>query len=119
MRNDGSRHMTFNDSHEPGGFAGGKTFALLSHDATVDAADVVDMAVLEGLEGAQIDGEPDIVVELMQLYIEDSAVKLAAMQRHTVENDGVPLSRLAHNLRGSSANLGARRVAALCVELER
>lgn len=111
--------MTFNVIDEPESSAGENSFFLLRPDDTVDATDVVDMAVLAGLEGAQIDGEPDIVVELMKLYLEDAAGKLTSMQGNAVGKDGVTLARLAHNLRGSSANLGARRVAALCAGLER
>ena len=79
--------------------------------------DAVDLAVLASLEGAQVEGEPDIVVELMELYLEDASGKLAAM-REDLGGDG-SVGRLAHSLKGSSANLGARRVASLCDELER
>jgi HPt (histidine-containing phosphotransfer) domain-containing protein len=81
--------------------------------------DAVDLVVLTSLEGAQIKGEPDIVVELMELYLEDASGKLAAMHEDLAEKGGGSVGRFAHSLRGSSANLGARRVAALCEELER
>jgi HPt (histidine-containing phosphotransfer) domain-containing protein len=81
--------------------------------------DAVDLAVLNSLEGAQIEGEPDIVVELMELYLEDASGKLAAMRQDLAEKGGESVGRFAHSLRGSSANLGARRVAALCEGLER
>ncbi len=84
-----------------------------------ETADAVDLAVLTDLEGAQLEGEPDIVVELMELYLEDASGKLAAMHEDLTENGGRSVGRFAHSLRGSSANLGARRVAALCGELER
>lgn len=84
-----------------------------------ETPDAVDVAVLTGLEGAQVEGEPDIVVELMELYLEDASGKLAAMREDLTGKGGGSVSRLAHSLRGSSANLGARRVAALCEELER
>lgn len=79
----------------------------------------VDLSVLNSLEGAQVEGEPDIVVELMELYLEDASAKLAAMRGELAEDGGGSVGRLAHSLKGSSANLGARRVAALCEELER
>lgn len=84
-----------------------------------ETPDAVDLAVLAGLEGAQVEGEPDIVVELMELYLEDASGKLAAMHEDLTEKGGGSVGRFAHSLRGSSANLGARRVAALCEELER
>lgn len=86
---------------------------------SVETPGAVDLAVLNSLEGAQVEGEPDIVVELMELYLEDASGKLAAMREDLNGNDGRSLARLAHSLKGSSANLGARRVASLCDELER
>jgi HPt (histidine-containing phosphotransfer) domain-containing protein len=88
-------------------------------DDSGETPDAVDLAVLTSLEGAQMEGEPDIVVELMELYLEDASGKLAAMHEELNEKCGRSVGRLAHSLRGSSANLGARRVAALCEELER
>lgn len=84
-----------------------------------ETLDAVDLAMLASLEGAQVEGEPDIVVELMELYLEDASGKLAAMREDLGGNGGGSVGRLAHSLKGSSANLGARRVASLCDELER
>jgi HPt (histidine-containing phosphotransfer) domain-containing protein len=88
-------------------------------DDSAEPPDAVDLTILNSLEGAQIEGEPDIVVELMELYLEDASGKLAAMHEDLAEKGGGSVGRLAHSLRGSSANLGARRVAALCEGLER
>lgn len=95
-----------------------RSFPPRAADDCDASRDAVDMAVLNSLEGAQVEGEPDIVVELMELYLEDVAAKLAAMREGLAAKDGRLLARLAHSLRGSSANLGARRAAALCEELE-
>jgi len=81
-------------------------------------ADVVDMEMLASFGEAQIDGEPDIVVELIDLYVTDVAAKMSALRGALDSSDGPALRRLAHCLRGSSGNLGAHRVAALCKELE-
>jgi HPt (histidine-containing phosphotransfer) domain-containing protein len=90
-----------------------------TYDHSGETHGAVDLAVLTSLEDAQIEGEPDIVVELMELYLEDASDKLAAMREELAEEGGGSVGRLAHSLKGSSANLGARRVAALCEELER
>jgi HPt (histidine-containing phosphotransfer) domain-containing protein len=93
---------------------------VLSLQASVaDAArDAVDMSVLISFEDAQIEGEPDLIVELIDLYLEDTPHRVAAMQKALATADALSLKRAAHSLKGSSANLGARRVAALCDELE-
>lgn len=109
----------FNSSNEIASVAGESPFVSETSDDSDETPDAVDLAVLASLEGAQLEGEPDIVVELMELYLEDAASKLAAMREDSTERGGKSVARLAHSLRGSSANLGARRMAALCEELER
>ena len=107
------------DSKEITSAAGERSHLSETSDDSDETHDAVDLAVLASLEGAQLEGEPDIVVELMELYLEDASCKLAAMHEDLTEKGGRSVGRLAHSLRGSSANLGARRVAALCWELER
>ncbi|MGI9164857.1 MAG: Hpt domain-containing protein [Pyrinomonadaceae bacterium] len=80
--------------------------------------DAVDMTVLSGLEGAQVDGEPDLIVELIDLYLEDTPRRLAAMSALLEQRDALSLRRAAHGLKGSSATLGAARTARLCEAVE-
>lgn len=80
--------------------------------------DVVDMDVLRSYEDIQGEGEPDLIVELINLYLKDVTVKLASIQEAVAEGDAGSLSRAAHGLKGSSASIGAFHVAALCEELE-
>jgi two-component system, sensor histidine kinase and response regulator len=87
-------------------------------DIAIKISDCVDMAALAALEDAQVEGEPDLVVELIDLYFEDSSDKLAAIGEAISKTDEPSLRRATHGLRGSSASLGAHRVAALCWELE-
>jgi HPt (histidine-containing phosphotransfer) domain-containing protein len=86
--------------------------------AGVTSADAVDMSVLASFDEAQIDGEPDLVVELIDLYLTDAAAKMVALREALAASDEPTLRRLAHCLRGSSGNLGAHRMASLCKELE-
>lgn len=85
-------------------------------DATEEA---VELVVLLGLEGAQVEGEPDLIVELIELYAEDAPHRLAAIRGALATGDLAALRRAAHALKGSSASLGARRVEMLCEKLER
>ena len=85
-------------------------------DATGEA---VDLAVLLSLEEAQVEGEPDLVVELIDLYAEDTPRRLAAIRSAWAAGDLAALRGAAHGLKGSSACLGARQVAILCDKLER
>jgi len=81
-------------------------------------SDAVDMAVLTSFEEAQGEGEPDLVVELIDLYLEDTPHRVAAIREALAKTDGQSLERAAHCLKGSSASLGAGQVAVLCEELE-
>ena len=80
--------------------------------------DGVDISVLTNFEEIQIEGEPDLIVELIELYLEDAPRQMAVMQKALTNIDVLALVRAAHSLRGSSASLGARQMAALCEELE-
>ncbi|MDQ3744945.1 MAG: Hpt domain-containing protein [Acidobacteriota bacterium] len=88
-------------------------------DVDAVATDAIDVSVLRGFEQIQAEGEPDIVVELIDLYLEDAPRKLASMWEAAAGADEQSLKRAAHSLKGSSASLGAGQVASLCYELER
>ncbi|MDQ3742775.1 MAG: Hpt domain-containing protein [Acidobacteriota bacterium] len=81
--------------------------------------DAVDASVLADLEEMQEEGEPNLVAELIGLYLGDAPRKLASMREAVAGGDAALLRRAAHSLKGSSASLGAFGVAALCGELER
>jgi HPt (histidine-containing phosphotransfer) domain-containing protein len=82
------------------------------------SGDAVDMAVLNSFEEAQGEGEPDLIVELIDLYLEDTPHRVADIREALAKTDGLSLQRSAHGLKGSSASLGAGQVAKLCEELE-
>ena len=81
--------------------------------------EAVDRVVLLSLEAAQVEGEPDFIVELIDLYTEDAPHRLSAIRGALAAGDLSALRRAAHCLRGSSASLGARQVETLCEHLER
>ena len=93
--------------------------SLLSEGAFRSLTQAVDMAVLTSFEEVQMDGAPDLIVELIDLYLEDAPHRLAAIEEALTRKDERALKRAAHCLRGSSANLGALQVALICEELER
>lgn len=84
-----------------------------------DKSETVDLSVLRGLEEERVEGESDLVVELIDLYLYDTSQRVAAIKAALSLEDEDSLKRFAHALKGSSANLGARRVASLCDEIER
>jgi HPt (histidine-containing phosphotransfer) domain-containing protein len=80
--------------------------------------DDVDLSVLLGFEDAQCEDEPDLIVELIDLYLADFPQQLSVMKDSVSRADEISLKRSAHTLKGSSANLGVNGVAALCREIE-
>jgi HPt (histidine-containing phosphotransfer) domain-containing protein len=78
----------------------------------------LDLSVLISFEEVQSDGEPDLIVELIDLYIADAELRGAVMRDALSKKDEPSLKGAAHSLRGSSANLGARQMAKICEELE-
>ena len=78
----------------------------------------VDLAVLASYEEAQIEGEPDFVVELIDLYLDEVPRLFDSLHTAIQNNDSTTAKRAAHSLRGSSGNLGVLQMAAIAGELE-
>jgi HPt (histidine-containing phosphotransfer) domain-containing protein len=98
-----------------GNMADAPTPLALGADAMLDA---VDMAVLLSFEEFQSDDETDLVVELIELYLQDTPVKIEAIQQAVGTAQRETLKRAAHSLKGSSGTLGVRQLASICEELE-
>jgi two-component system, sensor histidine kinase and response regulator len=78
----------------------------------------VDWSVLAGLRELQGEGEPDILEELMVLFLADVPPQLVALREAVQSGDARSIERIAHTLKGSSGNIGAVRMEAICTELE-
>ena len=78
----------------------------------------IDRSVLEGLRELQEEGEPDVLKELIKLFLEDVPSQLKALREAGEKDDAKSVERTAHTLKGSSSNMGALRMVTLCAELE-
>ena len=82
---------------------------------TEETEEVLDRAVVENLREL---GGSEMISELKEMFFDDSESALTAL-RNAVEAGGArSVGRVAHALKGSSGNMGAKRMAALCAELE-
>ena len=78
----------------------------------------VDASTLAALRDLQGEGPPDILAELIAVYLRDTPPRLAALHEAVAHADAEALRRAAHSLKGSSSQIGAVQVARLCADLE-
>ncbi|MGH9873261.1 MAG: Hpt domain-containing protein [Pyrinomonadaceae bacterium] len=90
----------------------------LNERRTTAATGVIDLSVLDGLSKLQQPGEPDFVTELIDLFLSEAALQFEFLRVAVANNDLPEVQRLAHLMKGSSANIGATRLTQLCKELE-
>ena len=83
-----------------------------------DPKGAVDDAVLDGLRKLEQFGAPGLLKKLTGIFLEDTARRLTDLREAAQQGDLVGLRKLAHTLRGSAANMGAREVVRICGELE-
>jgi len=86
---------------------------------SADPRSAIDPAAIANLRKLAEPGEPDAVVELIDLFLRDTPVKIQDLQSAIARSDAPALKESAHGLKGSASNLGARRLARLCADLEK
>jgi HPt (histidine-containing phosphotransfer) domain-containing protein len=79
---------------------------------------VLDPAVLESLRSLGGDDDPGLFLEVIELYLDDSATHVRNLRSALEANDLRLLERTAHTLKSSSANVGALGFSKLCFEIE-
>jgi CheY-like chemotaxis protein/HPt (histidine-containing phosphotransfer) domain-containing protein len=95
--------------------------AFSDRNATKAIDDIIDPVVIAGLRRLRAPGKPDPLGEFIDLFLHEAPIELDAMSNAVSRNDATCLSETisaASALKGSAGNLGARRLAALCEEIE-
>ncbi|AHY45891.1 PAS domain S-box protein [Rubrobacter radiotolerans] len=88
-------------------------------DALQDpAAPLLDEGVLSGLVSLESEGEPEILRELVGVFLNDARSRLDDLRRGVRSKDLAKVRRTAHALRGASASIGAAKLAGGLSELE-
>jgi CheY-like chemotaxis protein/HPt (histidine-containing phosphotransfer) domain-containing protein len=82
-------------------------------EGEADAA--VERGVLEGLRDL---GGDEMLSRLVRMFLDDAASNLSVMRRAVDEGDAAAVKRVAHNLKGSSSNMGAARMAGICSRVQ-
>jgi CheY-like chemotaxis protein len=80
--------------------------------------EAVDASALAALRDLQGEGRPDLLAEVIVIYLRDTPPRLAALHEAVARADAGALRREAHGLKGSSSQIGAVQMARLCTGLE-
>ncbi|HET7270373.1 MAG TPA: response regulator, partial [Rubrobacter sp.] len=63
-------------------------------------------------------GDSDLLSELTQMFVEEIPRRLGDLHEAIENGDAETLKRIAHTLKGSAGNMGARQMSRLCLDLE-
>jgi len=80
--------------------------------------EVIDRSVLASLRDLQDEGEPDIIVEVCDLFRKHAPERLSSIEQAAEIGDAKGLHMAAHSFKSSSAYVGAMRLSALSKDLE-
>jgi PAS domain S-box-containing protein len=87
-------------------------------DVPAAAPETLDHSPLAAIRALQRSGQPDPLERIVGLYLEGALTLKEQIQQALTDESAEDLRLAAHTLKSSSANLGGRRIAALCRELE-
>ncbi len=80
--------------------------------------DVLDMEVVDELLSLTGDEDPELLLDLIGMFLEDAPIKLSAILHGLASGDFEALSGAVHSLKGSAGNLGAHVVQHDCESLQ-
>ena len=83
--------------------------------APAEIKDPIDRAAIESLREL---GGSEMLSELAEMFFDDAQSGIDAIRGAVERGDAQTVERAAHTLKGSSGNMGAKRMAALCGELQ-
>ncbi len=84
----------------------------------VAGSPAIDPETIEQLRFLEDESQPNVVAELVGLFIEHTPPKIESMLDAIAKSDAGALKRAAHSLKGSSANVGATGMRQVCEQLE-
>jgi len=79
----------------------------------------IDWSKLNELRALQGDDEADFAQAMVDLYLDSVPPLIDSIRQSLADNDAPTLQHSAHTLKGSSASLGAQRMATISADLEK
>ncbi|MBI1951556.1 MAG: response regulator [Acidobacteria bacterium] len=101
-----------------GGDGGGAPAGIAAGGEPIEGGAPIDMKTLESMRIVQRDGRPDILARAVSLYLQTSPDLMRDLRRAADRGETETIHRAAHNLKSSSAMVGALRLSALFNRLE-
>jgi signal transduction histidine kinase/DNA-binding NarL/FixJ family response regulator len=83
-----------------------------------DGLPVLDPEVLAQLRALNAGSSPSVLNEIIDLFLEDTPERMEDLRHAIAAGEAELLRTAAHSLKGSSSNLGATRLGALCRQFE-
>ena len=80
--------------------------------------EVLDKTALDNIRALQINGAPNVLEKVINLYLNDTPKLLQRLKQAVAAEDSLEIERAAHRLKSSSATLGATKLTQRCKELE-
>jgi signal transduction histidine kinase/HPt (histidine-containing phosphotransfer) domain-containing protein len=81
-------------------------------------AEILDAELLETFRRVKVLGAPNLLCQLIDIFLADLPLRLSAMKISLAAGDAGLFREAAHALKGGCGSVGAKRMLALCAELE-
>lgn len=78
----------------------------------------IDREKLDILYTIQPDDEPDFVKNILLIYISSTEENITLLETSFANNNNAEMTRAAHTIKSSSANIGAMELMDICKEIE-
>lgn len=85
---------------------------------SVEVRAVIDESILDSYRVLQDEGQPDVVTEFIDVFLQDLPIRTARLRRAVGLQSPTELKSAAHALKGSAASVGAVVVSGLCAQIE-
>lgn len=85
----------------------------------IDSEPSIDKTAIDGLRMLEDDSDPNLVAELIDIFIREAPEKLTFLQKALGSQNFKALEQNAHALKGNAGNLGAKRLQKISYEIEK
>ena len=79
---------------------------------------VLDAAVVSGLRQLTPAGEPDVLAEVLNLFLVEVPLRMDRLRNAWAAGNIEEVLRAVHSLKGGAGNIGARRLYEVCRQLD-